>query len=195
MRITLELSERRDIADLVDQDLDMDLKIYRNKRSLQANRMMWACLGELAAKLRTTKDEIHDVMLQRYGTFTYQIIKPGAYERLTQIWEGIVEDKGRIFVEGIEGRQVLLIYPSRYYTTSEFTRLLEGIIDEMHQCGLETPEEARIREALEEYERIKPWLSQSYSGKSTAGYAEACGTWRSTTSSEDRTEKNQRPTA
>lgn len=173
MRITLELSERRDIADLVEKDLDVDLKVYRNKRSLQANRMMWACLGDLAAALRTTKDELHDIMLRRYGTFTYQIIKPHAYERLVQIWEGIVEDRGRIYVDGIEGREVLLIYPSRYYTTAEFSRLLDGIIDDMRQAGLETPEEARIREALEEYERIKPWQSQSSNAKNTAGSAGA----------------------
>ena len=173
MRIALELSEKRDIAELMEKDLDMDLKIYRNKRSLQANRMMWACLGELAEKLRTTKDEIHDIMLQRYGTFTTQQIRPqeAVLNVLRVVWEGLVEDKGIVYVNGEEWRQVLLIYPSRYYDTRAFHRLLEGILDEMHQCGLETPEEARIRDALEEYERVKPWRSQSSKEKNTADCA------------------------
>ena len=163
MRITLELSEKRDIANLMEKDLDMSLKIFRNKRTLEANRLMWKCIGELAKVMRTTKDEIHDIMLQRYGTYTYQLIKPQEHilERLRWGWEGLVEDKGIIYVNGQESRQVLMIYPSRYYDTSEFWRLTEGIIDEMRQCGLETPKEARIREAMEEYERIKPWQNQS----------------------------------
>lgn len=172
MRIALELSERRDIADLMKKDLDMKLDIYRQKRSLQANRMMWACLGDLAAKLRTTKDEIHDIMLQRYGTYSYQVIKPFALERIRMGWEGLVQEVGPIQINGVEGLQILMIYPSRYYDTKEFSRLLEGIIDEMHQCGLETPEEARIREAMEEYERVKPWQSQSSKEKNTARSAD-----------------------
>lgn len=175
MRITIELSERRDINDLIDKDLDMDLKVYRNPRSLQANRMLWACIGELAVAMRSTKDKIHDLMLMRYGTYTYQIIKPQEeiLERLRIVWEGLVEDKGTIYVDGISGRQVLMVYPSRYYNTQEFSRLLEGVIDEMHECGLETPEDARIREAMEEYERKRPWESQSSKKKNIASSAEA----------------------
>lgn len=107
-------------------------------------------------------------MLSRYGAFTYQIIKPAALERLQLVWEGIVEDKGEIYVDGVQGRQVLMIYPSRYYDTKEFSRLLDGIISEMKECGLETPEEEDFRLAMEEYERLKPWESQSSKKKDTA---------------------------
>lgn len=174
MRIELELSERRDIADLMEKDLDMELDIYRQKRSLQANRMMWACLGDLAVANRATKDEMHDIMLQRYGTFTMQQIRPqeAVLNVLRVVWEGLVEDKGIVYVNGEEWRQVLMIYPSRYYDTRAFHRLLEGIIDEMHQCGLETPEEARIREAMDEYEKERPWEKASSKKKNTARSAD-----------------------
>lgn len=160
MRLTIELSEKRDISDLVEKDLNMELEVFRNKRSLQANRMMWACLGELAAKLRTTKEEIHDIALQRYGTYSYQVINPQALGRLRMAWEGIIEEKGPIFINGAERLQILMIYPSRYYNTAEFSRLLDGILDDMREAGLETPEDARIRAAMEEYEELKPWRSQ-----------------------------------
>lgn len=168
MRITLELAEKREISDLVDKDLDMSLKVFRNKRSLQANRMMWACIGELAAAMRSTKDEIHDIMLQRYGSYSYQVIKPYALDRIRMGWEGLIQELGPIHINGTEGLQILMIYPSRYYDTKEFSRLLDGILDEMRQSGLETPEEARIREAMEEYERVRPWESQSSKKKNTA---------------------------
>ena len=170
MRLTVELDEKRDIADLIDKVLDLELKIYREKRSLQANRMMWACIGELAAAIHSDKDAVHDLMLRRYGTYTYQIIKPqtAVLERFRAIWEGVVEDKGQIYADGIDGRQILLIYPSRYYDTKEFSRLLDGIISEMKEAGIETPEEQRIREAMEEYERMKPWQNQSSKKASTA---------------------------
>lgn len=162
MRLTFELEEKRDINDLMDTDVRLTAEKWREKRSLQANRMMWACLGELAAAMRSTKDEVHDIMLARYGAFTMQQIRPqeAVLTVLRVVWEGIVEDKGIVYVNGEKWRQVLMIYPSRYYDTKAFSRLLEGIIDEMHQCGLETPEEARVREAMEQYEKEKPWLSQ-----------------------------------
>lgn len=174
MRITLELEERRDIADLAEKVLDLDLKVYREKRSLQANRLFWHCIGELAKYMRADKDEIHDLMLRRYGTFTYQIIKPKkeVFDRLAQCWEGIIEDRGEIYNNGIHGRQILMIYPSRFYNTEEFSRLLDGVLDDMKQAGIETPEEARIKAALEEYEEAKPWKSQSCRKTNTAKSAE-----------------------
>lgn len=174
MRLTFELEEKRDINDLIGVDVRLKADKWRNPRSLQANRMMWACLGELAAALRTSKDEMHDIMLRRYGTFTYMLIKPqeGVLNAFRVIWEGVVEDRGTLYQDGLLMREILLVYPSRYYDTKAFSRLLEGIIDEMHQCGLETPEEARVREALEEYEKVKPWQSQSSKKKSTAGSAD-----------------------
>ena len=62
------------------QDMELDLKIekHRNHRSLDANAMLWACLGELATAMRTDSWSMYLYMLERYGKFTLIQCRPEA---------------------------------------------------------------------------------------------------------------------
>ena len=49
--------------------------------------------------------------------------------------------------------QMLCFYGSSTYNTEEFARLLNGVIDDMHDMQLETPPDAEMRALLEQMER------------------------------------------
>ena len=50
-----------------DKLLTIVTKVYRKKRSLDANGMYWKLLGELAEALKVSKPYLHNQMLRRYG--------------------------------------------------------------------------------------------------------------------------------
>ena len=63
-----------------DKTYSVEIKQKRKDRSLNANAALWVLLGEMAAKLRTSKDELYLEMLSRYGVFTHVVVKPNVAE-------------------------------------------------------------------------------------------------------------------
>ena len=52
----------------LNQDKKYEIKEYKEKRSLNANNYAWALMEKMAQVLKSSKDEIYELMLQRYGT-------------------------------------------------------------------------------------------------------------------------------
>ena len=70
-----------DIHDLMEcESLDIKVVKHRKKRSLDANALLWACLGDIASALRADKWDIYLKMLKRYGRYTYICVKPGVVD-------------------------------------------------------------------------------------------------------------------
>lgn len=160
-RLCFTLEHKVDTADLNGKDIRLIVKEWKDKRSLQANRLMWSCIGKIAKAINSDKDSVHDIELKRYGVFTYQLFIPEAVDTFIRAWEGVCEKKGLVSVNGKDAEQVLVVYPSRVYDTREFHHLLEGIISDMKDMGLQTPEEERIEMAMKEYEEAKPWQAKA----------------------------------
>ena len=117
--IPLSSSEAEEVAELkkkVDEGkpLQLELKIARKQRSLDANAALWFLLGEMAAKLRTNKDALYLEMLGRYGVFTHIIAKPNAAERFKAQWR-TVKELGEVTVNGRTGKQLQCYFGSSTY--------------------------------------------------------------------------------
>lgn len=153
LQITLELTEgnAEDIETLNDKDLSIELKQYRKSRSLNANAMLWACLGEISAVIGTNKWDLYLQALKNYGQYTMIEIEPEALKKFKSIYREC-EDVGAHTVNGKEMRQVLCYYGSSTYNTAEFSRLLDGVIDDMKQAGIPTPTSEEMKRALEAWE-------------------------------------------
>lgn len=124
--------------------LDCEIKVHRERRSLDANAMMWKTLSDMAAVLKTTKDELYLQMLKKWGgKFTYIVVQPEAAETLKSIWKE-VEEVGKGVINGKECTQLLCYYGSSFYNTKEFSVLLDGIITDAHEIGIETPTRSEI---------------------------------------------------
>ena len=134
--------------------LSVEIKPYRQKRSLDANGMLWAVLGEMAAVLNTDKDSLYLEMLSRYGVFTHIVVKPEIVERVKQEWR-TVRELGEVTINGKTGIQLQCYFGSSTYNSKEFSVLLEGAISEAQELGIETRPEAEINSLLEVWDDTK----------------------------------------
>lgn len=125
---------------------------WRKKRSLDANALLWKCLGDIAASLGADKWQIYLMMLKRYGKYTYVCVRPEAVEMVKRQWRE-TEEVGKVEINGQEAVQLLCYYGSSTYDTKQFSTLLDGVISEMQEMGLETPASEEMRRSLEEWER------------------------------------------
>lgn len=134
------------------EKLSISAKKYRAKRSLDANAMLWACIGDIANSLHTDKWEVYLQMLKRYGKYTYICVKPNVVDAVKSQWREC-EIVGEIKINGKEAVQMLCYFGSSTYNTKEFSTLLDGVISEMREMGLEIPPSEEMRRALEQWEK------------------------------------------
>ena len=135
-----------------DKPLNITIKQYREGRSKDANALMWACIGEIAQEIRADKWEIYLQMLKKYGQYTYVCVIPEAVEMIRKQWREI-EEVGRVDIHGREAVQLLCYYGSSTYDTKQFSVLLDGIIYEMKELGLQAPTSEEMRRSINEWEK------------------------------------------
>ncbi len=160
VRITFELNENiteqlNEISDV--EKLDIKAVKHREKRSLDANALLWKCLGDIAGALRADKWDIYLTMLKRYGKYTHIVVKENAVDAVKAQWREC-EVIGDMIVNGQRAVQMLCYFGSSSYNTQEFSRLLDGVISEMRELNLELPVSEDMRAALERWD--KQWQSQ-----------------------------------
>jgi len=117
--------------------LSIEIKIYREKRSKDANAYMWTLLQEMADVLNTTKDELYLQMLDRYGVFTHLIVKPHVVDRVKHEWR-TVRELGEVDINGQAGIQLQCYFGSSTYNTKEMSVLINGVVSECKELGIET---------------------------------------------------------
>lgn len=127
---------------LVDQP---DGKMYRadfwhEKRSINANSYYWSLLSRLAQVLRTSKEELHEQMLDRYGVIEGTVITMRAdipIRRLGGHWRLMKSDgKWSAYIQ---------LTRSSEMDTREFSALLDGLISDCKEAGIETIPESELR--------------------------------------------------
>lgn len=134
-----------------DRDKLFDITEHREKRSRDANALLWACLGEIAGALRSDKWTVYLQMLKRYGKYTYICVKPKVVEAVKKQWRES-EEIGRVNINGQEAVQMLCYFGSSTYDSKEFSILLDGVISEMKEMGLETPADRELKRAIKQME-------------------------------------------
>ena len=124
-----------ELKDLV--EMDVEVKKHRNRRSLDANAYLWVLLSKMAAALRTTKDELYLLMLDRYGVFTHLIVKKNVVDRVKEEWR-TVRELGEVTINGQTGIQLQCYFGSSTYNTKEMSVLVDGVVSECKELEIET---------------------------------------------------------
>lgn len=141
---------------LKDKDVTLTVKPYRAKRTLSANAYYWKLLGELAKVLKVSNPYLHNQLLRRYGVVNGDMFVniPDTDEAARKTDESETYHlKPTSAVQG-DFRIYLMLKGSRDMNKEEFSRLLNGLIDECKECGIETmtPDEiARLKYDAEHY--------------------------------------------
>jgi len=148
-------------VDLENKDLDIEIKVHRERRSKDANALLWACIHDIERSLndgcrqtsiRESAWEIYLRLLKRYGKAVCIVVKPEAVEAVRKQWRES-EIFGDYEVNGQKAVQMLCYYGSSTYDTAEMSRLLNGVISEMKEMGLQRPASGDIKRAIEEWEK------------------------------------------
>ena len=157
--ITFELNERMAALEMVDEmygkeKLSVKVGSYQEKRSLNANSYYWTLVGKLSKAMKVSRPFCHNFLLRRYGVYedfdgqvAYSVIldTDDAARKVDESETYHVKPTSQVR-EGKDGqmyRTYILLKGSHCYTKEEFTALLEGLIDECRNVGIETatPEE------------------------------------------------------
>ena len=134
--LTLELTSdfRPYFDDLKETELDIDLKKHREKRSLNANALCWKLCTEIANVLRASKEEVYLKMLKEYGQSTLisvlADINVAGYLKYYEV-------AGRASIKGKEFIHYKVYKGSSEYDTQEMSILLDGIVSEAKELGIQ----------------------------------------------------------
>jgi len=151
--VTISLrADAEAVEKYLDKDLDVTIVTHRNRRSLDANALLWACLGEIAKALRSDVWSVYLYMLERYGKFTYILVKPEAVEGVKAVWRE-TKEVGETVKDGERMIEMLCYFGSSTYNSKEFSILLDGVISEMKEMHLNTPPSEDMRRLIAEMER------------------------------------------
>ena len=156
--LTLEVNERNDFEALVDEMRDKDklsieVKPFRQRRSLDANAYAWVLMDRLATALSKSKAEIYRDYIRDIGGNSETVcVKNSAVERLCEGWQkNGIGWQTETFESKISGcTNVILYYGSSTYDSAQMSRLLDLIIQDCKELGIptETPNEIARLKAL-----------------------------------------------
>lgn len=161
MILSLRTPEARKIAESVKQGMPytVEIKEYRKKRSINQNSLYWSVLTQFARAMRMSNAEAHNRMLRdygqvkRFGDKIAFVVLPDTDEVEQQTLEAETEHLRPTsqVKEGKDGqmyRTYMMLKGSSSYDTAEMTQLIDGLIDECEQVGLEVLSE-QTRSLLE----------------------------------------------
>jgi hypothetical protein len=142
-RVLIEFDEAwNDAPDyLQNTDVDVQIKRYRNKRSLDANAYAWVLIDKIAARLKLPKAEVYREAIREIGGVSTVVCLPEkAAEKLVQGWtkQGIgwqVELSPSKLQRCINAT---LYYGSSTYDTDQMANLIDRIVEEAKRLGIET---------------------------------------------------------
>lgn len=119
----------------LDKDKKYELKEYREKRSLNANSYFWVLVGKLANVMRLKKDEVYLKMLRDYGqSMLIPVLKgekPDGYFKYHEYETSSV-------LNGKEADWYRVFKGSSEFNTKEMSILIDGIVQECKEQGIET---------------------------------------------------------
>lgn len=140
---------------LMNQDKNKlyDIKEHRSRRSMDANAYYWVLVGKLAKKLNISTARLHNLLLRDHGlpfmidghismqpipdteAAEEQVLESSTYH--LKPTSGVIEGKDGIY------RWYIVLRGSSTYNTEEFSGLLNRIVAECKEQGIETmtPEE------------------------------------------------------
>ena len=131
-----------------------DIKKHVEKRSRSANSYAWLLVGQLAAKMNVPPVDVYRRAMENIGGVTDVIT----------CRSNAVNDFKRAFIRDHLGRDVellsddgynaelLITYGSSDYDTKQMSQLIDSLVQDCLNIGIETRDEGYIKSLLEEWD-------------------------------------------
>ena len=124
--------------------LNVIIKKFRKKRSLDANAYYWVLVSKLSEKLRTSKEEMHNMLLAQYGQIDRDedgnaiIFSLRSDIDISKRYDLHAKPIGKGYVGEKEFIHYALLKGSHLYDTKEMSVLIDGVVGEAKEQGIET---------------------------------------------------------
>jgi hypothetical protein len=130
----------------------------KKKRSLNANDYLWVLCGKLAEKMQNggvsvTKEGIYRHHIRRVGKYTTLAVKENAVKSFMEAWErngvGWFCNVADTHKDG--WKKVFVYFGSSTYSTKEMSILIDSVIQECQNQGIETMPKEELDSLLREW--------------------------------------------
>lgn len=136
-----------ELEHLKSKELMLEVKKYSPKRSLSANAYFWALCADIAKAMGTTQDEVHDLMLYRYGVSAVLAFEKSMLPIMQQHFSIIdIINENELSIEA------RCWVGSRYYNTQEMARLIDGTVSDSKDLGIHTWSREEIERLVKEWQ-------------------------------------------
>lgn len=146
-----------DALEVIDKGkvLDIEIKQHRKRRSLDANGYLWIICDKIAQAIGNTKEFVYIQAIKEVGQFEIMPLKNEAVERWVSAWKS----KGIGWYSEIIGdskhegyTNTINYYGSSVYNEKEMSVLLEEIVFQAKELGIETITPREKEELIKKWE-------------------------------------------
>ena len=152
--ITVDVDFRQKFDELKDKNLDIEIKLHREKRSKDANAYLWVLVDKIAEALKEDKVEVYREAIRHIGGVSEPIcVRNRAVEPIRESWEqkgiGWITDTMPSKLEGCT--TVILYYGSSTYDTKQMSALIDHLVQDAKALGIETDSPERLAQLQKEW--------------------------------------------
>lgn len=126
-----------------------EIKEYKEKRSLNANNYYWELVTRLGNVLRMNKEELHFLLLQKYGQS--EMISVVADVNM-QNYLRYYTEAGESVLNGKTFKHYKVYKGSSEMDKREMSILINGLVDECHAQEIETKTPEEIKSLLDRWD-------------------------------------------
>jgi len=131
-----------ELETLKDKELIVEVKKRTEKRTLSQNAYLWVLIQELANKLQLSKEQVYKTYIKDYGQYEALMIQNKAIEKFINAWQsnglGWVAEIMRESKSNKGCSVVLAYYGSSTYDRQQMNRLLDAVIEDCKEQGINT---------------------------------------------------------
>ena len=147
--IIIPKSHIEDLTKIKDKAIEVTLKLFRKKRSINANAYAWKLMTEIGEKIGQDKWEVYKRMLIRYSnSYQYIVINKPSYKSFIEHTSfRVVKVLSSGLFNGTKSIQLQGYWGSSTFDTKEMSVFIDGLVKECQELNIET-------ESQEEIERL-----------------------------------------
>lgn len=129
---------------------EYDIKKHTEKRSLDANAYCWVLCSKIASVVGITKEEVYQRAIQEGNQFCISTLLDKDYDSFVRAWTSRGIGWRVQLVDDLAGvKTVFAYYGSSAYDTKAMSALIENLVDEAKNLGVEVRPDDEVQAMLE----------------------------------------------
>ncbi|SCW67891.1 hypothetical protein SAMN05660484_02473 [Eubacterium ruminantium] len=141
--ISFEVEDAPEVYDKTkNYSLTLDVKRFREKRSLEANAYFHVLVDKIAKELKSSEVEVKNLMLSRYGQIDQDVNHIILKDSIDAFKLAYIHLRPTSKVKKMDNNELyrvhLVIRGSHTYNTEEMSELINGTVFEAKELGIET---------------------------------------------------------